>query len=132
MQNQKTFGRRPQARRETPMPLRPAAAAPLPWTRDTGPALADLPPPDRHDDVDAELEQWKATRKVHKRSFREPWRSVSIAASVGFALSSWLLPDSVANVAEVVTTALGLASLIAGFRKPRAAPAASVEAAPKS
>lgn len=67
-------------------------------------------------DVDRELEEWKAARKIQRRSFREPWRTLSIASAVGFGLSSWLLPDSVSNVAELVTGGLGAASFFAGFR----------------
>ncbi len=68
-------------------------------------------------DVDRELEEWKALRKVRKRSFREPWRSVSIAAAVGFGAGSLLLPDSVAWIAQLVTAGLSLAAIVAGYRR---------------
>jgi hypothetical protein len=79
------------------------------------------PPDIPGDDVDRELEEWKASRKIHKRSFREPWRSLSIVSTIGFGLSSWLLPDSVADVAQLVTGGLGAASLFAGLRARRPA-----------
>ena len=68
-------------------------------------------------DVDREVAEWNAMRKIRKRSFREPWRSVCIVATLGLAASSWLLPDSVANVAQLVTTGLAAASFFAGYRK---------------
>ena len=68
-------------------------------------------------EVDREVEEWNVARKIRKRSFREPWRSVCIAASLMFGLSSWLLPDSVADVAQLVTMGLAAASLFAGLRK---------------
>jgi hypothetical protein len=116
MQGQKTFGRKVPARqwvmpsRAMPRPASvPPAETPLP-------ALSDLVPPDPRDDVDAELEQWKALRKAKRRSFREPWRTTSIVAGVGFGLSTWLLPDSVADIAELVSGGLALAAFLAGFR----------------
>jgi len=67
-------------------------------------------------DVDRELEEWKAMRKLQRRSFREPWRTLTIAATIGFGVSSWLLPDSVSDIAQLVTGGLGAASFFAGFR----------------
>jgi hypothetical protein len=67
-------------------------------------------------DVDQELAEWNALRKAKKRSFREPWRSLAIASTVGFGLSSWLLPDSVADIAQFVTVGLCGASIFAGWR----------------
>lgn len=68
-------------------------------------------------DVDREVEEWKAMRKLRKRSFREPWRSVSVVAAIGFGMGSWLLPDAVATIAQLVTTGLALASFAAGYRR---------------
>jgi len=67
--------------------------------------------------VARDFEHWNALRKAKKRSFREPWRSVAIAASLMFGLSLWLLPDSVATIAEIVTSGLMVMSLAAGMRK---------------
>jgi hypothetical protein len=67
--------------------------------------------------VARDIEQWNALRKAKKRSFREPWRSVAIAASAMFGLSLWLLPDSVATIAEIVTSGLTIMSIAAGMRK---------------
>jgi hypothetical protein len=118
MPNQKTFGRRA-ATQPSPASLTdnlpPSVVALFPPT----PAVDATPPsPETIIDVDRELEEWKAARKIGKRSFREPWRTLAIAATVGFGLSSWLLPDSVADVAQYLTLALCAASFFAGFRKP--------------
>ncbi|MDE2133365.1 MAG: hypothetical protein KGM97_05045 [Alphaproteobacteria bacterium] len=124
MQRQSSFGRR--AQRE---PQAKAAAKPKPVPSNeirsaavsmAQPAAADLIAPALELDakIDREVEDWKTKRKLHKRSFREPWRSVSIAAAIGFGLSSWLLPDSVASVTGWLTSGLALAAFIAGFRKP--------------
>jgi hypothetical protein len=116
MQRQETFGRRTAPQPKTQIgPLAATVPAPTGAVRPP-PALSDMPTADSYVDVDRELEEWKAARKLRKRSFREPWRSVSIAAGLGFALSSWLLPDSVAEIAELVTTALCVASFYAGYR----------------
>ncbi len=115
MQRQSSFGRRPQGE-----PQAKAAARPAPSSEARPPpAPAELIAPALELDakLDRELEEWKAKRKLRKRSFREPWRSVSIAAAVGFGLSSWLLPDSVADVAQLVTSGLAVAAFLAGFRK---------------
>ena len=78
-------------------------------------ALLELRPAD--DDLDRELAEWKAARKLRKRSFREPWRSVSIAAAIGFGASNWLLPDSVAQIADFVSMGLFAVGIIAGLRR---------------
>ncbi|MGZ5959660.1 MAG: hypothetical protein ACXWLE_01090 [Rhizomicrobium sp.] len=117
MQNKKTFGRRPQP--ELPRQSAPTPAATFLTREDSAkPTIASLPAVSDAEipDVDRELEEWKTARKVRKRSFREPWRSMSIAATIGFGVSSWLLPDSVADVAQVVTAGLGAASFFAGIR----------------
>ena len=108
MQRQQSFGRRaPQ--REAPKP----APAPAGEARPAPALLARDPDAE----IDREVEEWKAMRKIHRRSFREPWRSVCIAATVGFGVSTWILPDSVETVAQLVTTGLAAASFFAGFRK---------------
>lgn len=121
MQPQQPFGRRALPQRETP----PQAASKLARSEEPRPApvRSEEPRPtpahfmEPDADVDRELAEWKAMRKVHKRSFREPWRSVCIAATIMFGLSTWLLPDSVATIAELVTMGLAAASFFAGFRK---------------
>jgi len=70
-------------------------------------------------EVDREVEDWNTLRKLRKRSFREPWRSFSIAAGIAFGATNWLLPDSVAEIADVVTLGLGAVSIFVGLRKPR-------------
>ena len=118
MQQKRNFGRRPVAPRPRPLiakAIRPDATAPVPIVPvvsvvPAAPAIEELP------DVDRELEEWKAARKRQKGRFREPWRTLSIATTVGFGLSFWLLPDSVANVVQYVTGGLALASFLAGLR----------------
>jgi hypothetical protein len=131
MQQRRNFGRRPlqDDSRGTARPLiakaiRPDATAPVPIV----PAAAEI---DVLPDVDRELEEWKAARKKQRGRFREPWRTLSIATTVGFGLSFWLLPDSVANVVQYVTGGLALASFIAGlrgyFQRPAPAPVEKIE-----
>ncbi len=122
MQRQKSFGRRgglQSGLQRTVAPSRPSVA-PLDIKP---PAASVVPAPDiRHaaqiaeaPSVDAEVEEWNRMRKARRRSFREPWRSVSIVAGIGFALSSWLLPDSVSDIMQLVTAGLTVASIAAGF-----------------
>ena len=113
---QRHFGRRAPLR-ETQ--IQPSAGPKLARTEELRPAPANLAAPsvDLDVEIDREVEDWKAARKVRKRSFREPWRSVCIAATLMFGVSSWLLPDSVADVAQLVTLGLAAASFFAGVRK---------------
>lgn len=111
MQRQQSFGRRLPPREAPEPPPEPAR------TVEVRPAAPDLLAPDPDADVDREVKEWKAMRKIRKRSFREPWRSVCIAASIGFGVSSWILPDSVETVAQLVTAGLTAASFFAGYRK---------------
>jgi hypothetical protein len=105
--------------------VRKIRSAPAVERRQPGPVSTSVPgktanaadaPPGQTLTVEQELEQWNAARKVRKRSFREPWRSVSIAAGLGFVATSWLLPDSVADVAQVALGVLSAGSFIAGWR----------------
>ena len=119
MPSQKAFGRRAAPQRE--FWLQPSAAtafAPAAVVS-SEPVKVSVPPQETPGDVDQELEEWKASRKIQKRSFREPWRTLAIASTIGFGASSWLLPDSVADVAQLVTAALCAASFFAGFRMPQ-------------
>ena len=131
MQQKRNFGRRPlpEEPRQTARPLiakaiRPDATAPVPVVS-AAPTIDALP------DVERELEEWKSARKTQRRRFREPWRTLSIATTVGFGLSFWLLPDSVANVVQYVTGGLALASFLAGlrsyFQRTPAMPAEKIE-----
>jgi len=114
MQRQQSFGRRAPTQREAPKPAPIPPRRPEP-TNEVRPVAIAAPDPDA--EIDREVEEWKAMRKIRKRSFREPWRSVCIAASVGFGVSTWMLPDSVETVAQLVTTGLAAASFFAGYRK---------------
>ena len=118
MQQKRNFGRRPlpEEPRQTARPLiakaiRPDATAPVPVVSVAPAAQIDEAP-----DVDRELGEWKAARRKRRGRFREPWRTLSIATTVGFGLSLWLVPDSVANVVQYVTGGLALASFLAGLR----------------
>ena len=42
-----------------------------------------------------------------------------LAGPFVFGLSSWLLPDNVSNIVDLITGALFLGSLYAGLRRPR-------------
>lgn len=120
MQRRAHFGLR--ASQQPAVPRRTAPAA------HPAPAVAEAPrtaippaeflmaPPD-DDEVARDIAEWKSKRKIRKRSFREPWRTLSIVSGIGFGLSFWLLPDSVANIAQLVTLGLTAAAFFAGFRK---------------
>ena len=122
MQQDKNFGRRRPANdsREVrppwiPKVIRSAEALPTPQS----------PLPSANEeavDVDRELKEWNETRKRQRRTFREPWRTLSIATTLGFGASFWLLPDSVADVVQYVTGGLAVATFIAGFRIKRQKP----------
>jgi hypothetical protein len=72
--------------------------------------------------VEQELEEWKEARKIHRRSFREPWRSVSIVAGLAFVATSWMLPEDVANVAQIPLAILTIGSILAGWRQKKPVP----------
>jgi len=128
MPNQKVFGRRAIAQRPAANQptvtnnLAPSVIALFKPTPAADTATPASPREETSVDVDRELEEWKAARRAHKRSFREPWRTLAIASTVGFGLSSWLLPDSVADIAQYLTLALCAASFFAGFRRQGPAP----------
>ena len=122
MQQVRSFGRRgavapilPNAVRSVERFLAPQpeslerAAEPAPV------ALAEQPTKS----VEQEVSEWNEARKVRKRSFREPWRSVSIVAGIAFVLTSWMLPDDVADIAQVALGVLTLGSIYAGWRTKR-------------
>ena len=113
MQN-KNFGRRAPANDTRPTPPWIPKVIRAAESERTQP-LPTLPPPDAPN-VDRELAEWKETRKKQRRAFREPWRTLSIALTIGFGASFWLLPDSVADVVQFVTGGLAVATFIAGFR----------------
>ena len=123
MQRREHFGRRAVPERETPRAPSVVAKA-VPLTVEIADkiqpvsVLLDLRSAD--DDLDRELAEWKAARKLGKQSFREPWRSVSIAAAIGFGVSNWLLPEQVAQIADIVSMGLFAASVLVGWRKRRA------------
>jgi hypothetical protein len=122
---QKSFGRKASMSREAPevrVVERPPAEAIAPTPVPLPKTLAELPPLPLRDDVDAEVEQWNAVRKARKRSFREPWRTAAIVSTIGFGLSSWLLPDDVSMIVDLITGGLAVGSVIAGVRTPKYRP----------
>ncbi len=127
MQRAKAFGRRAQA---SPV-ARPAArivraepaVEPAIVTPDPEQVIAPSAPPPLDIlapaplSVEQELEEWKKARRIRKRSFREPWRTVSIVAGIAFAPSSFLLPPDVATVADLALGVLTIGSIYAGWRQ---------------
>jgi hypothetical protein len=109
-----TAKRVPKPRAELPVETREIAPVPIPVLHSKD-AVAE-PPLREPVPLELELKEWKAVRKRHKRSFREPWRSVSIAAGLGFAATSWMVPGSVADVTEIALGILTAGSLYAGWR----------------
>ena len=99
-----------------PSPRRPSANIVSPPSDERSPAQSATASAEQSLDVEQELEQWNAARKKQSRTFREPWRSFSFAAALGFGASSWLLPESVADVVQLVTSVLVAVGFIAGFR----------------
>lgn len=75
-----------------------------------GAGQAELP------SLDDELREWKRTRK---KNFRIPWRQLSLMAGLCFGIASFVLPDSVSDVAQWLLYALMAASFYAGLRKRR-------------
>jgi len=122
MQSSKTFGRRAVA---TPGPLpairkfrlepasAPRAADPVAAQAASGTDMPARPTPT----VEQEIEEWNEVRKIRRRSFREPWRSVSIVAGLAFVATSWMLPEDVANVAQIPLAILTIGSIYAGWRR---------------
>jgi len=118
MTQQRSFGRRgpaqPQPRRLAPTAVQPPVEPALDQARVAAILL------DAHTagaGTDREVEDWNALRKARKRSFREPWRSVSIVAGLGFAVGSFVLPDSVAAIGQWLSGGLALVSFFAGYRR---------------
>ncbi|HEY0265192.1 MAG TPA: hypothetical protein VGC16_00475, partial [Rhizomicrobium sp.] len=68
------------------------------------------------DATDAELQQWRKTRKP----LPLPWRQISLMAGLCFGLASFVLPADVNKAADWVLYALMAASFYASWRKRRA------------
>lgn len=62
--------------------------------------------------VDHELQEWK---KARRRSFRLPWRQLSLLASLCFGVASLVLPDTVNENVDWLLYALMAASFYAGI-----------------
>jgi hypothetical protein len=121
MERREHFGRRAAPQRDIPRGKSAIArtSPPPEPTEILQPIIAQLDLHAVDNDLDRELEEWKATLKLRKRSFREPWRSFSIAAGVAFGLGSFILPPGVADIVNYVTLGLAVASVIAGYRRPK-------------
>jgi hypothetical protein len=118
MSSQRPFGRRALSQLPAPRAVARAATPVADKAAEEIQAAAILLDAHAADaDIDREIDDWKTMRKIKKRSFREPWRSVSIAAGIGFGAGSWLLPDSVSTLVQLVTAGLALASFAAGYRR---------------
>lgn len=119
MQRRAHFGRRTTAEpayRSAPAPVAFAEPAPAELDFDVRSDMAAVASADA--ELKREIESWNKERKLRRRALREPWRSVSIVAGIGFGLSSWLLPDAVANIADLVTGGLTVAAFAAALRRP--------------
>jgi hypothetical protein len=112
MQTVKSFGRRRPAEPPSRANIRPLET-PAPSRNDDLP-VRSAPEPGP---VEDELKQWKPPQKSRVRVLAEPWRSMTIAASLGFGVSSWVLPDAVQDVVQITLGILMAGGLIAGRRK---------------
>ena len=115
MPHSQTFGRRP--------PPAPVSLPAIPKVRMAGAqpvqsAGFSQPAPEHAiEPVEQELAAWKESRRIRKRSFREPWRSVSLVAGLGFLATGWMVPDSVATVTQIALGLLSAGSFFAGWRQ---------------
>lgn len=119
MQSSKAFGRRASSSPLVMPPIRKAFVRVVPERSEPAP-LTISPADTETPSLDDELQDWKQERKNSKRTFREPWRTVTIAASVGFFAVAWILPDDVANIAQLALGVLTLGAVIGGLRSSRA------------
>jgi hypothetical protein len=106
---QKQFGRRRSLH----------ATAPVPRPVETRIGRGEVRVPEPVCDADGkdwEPRQRPPSRKARKMSSAEPWRSISIVATLGFGLSSWLLPDAIQDIVQLVLGILTAGALFAGLR----------------
>lgn len=68
------------------------------------------------DPVDAELEEWKRTRK---RLPLFAWRPLYLMASLCFGLASFVLPDSINEIVQWPLYALAAMSFYVGYKMKR-------------
>jgi hypothetical protein len=111
----KQFGRRgltPANNKPLAPPLSPAPVAEQPAVEEPAQPTTDLTPLPDH-----KWEELKATQSQRPASYKAPWRTFFIMASVGYGFTSWLLPGEVAQVTEIAFGIMGAASLYAGYRQ---------------
>ena len=124
MEKSAAFGRRAPAQYRSPEPNRrkappasPASAALDDAPQDAFEAGPASPPVRQSDPVDAELEEWKRTRK--KLPFFA-WRPFYFMASLCFGLASFVLPDSINDIVQWPLYALAGMSFYLGMKMRRA------------
>lgn len=125
MQKRAAFGRRgaaqhraPAPNRITPAPVSPAAApAVVADAREANVAEGPAAPPvERIDPVDAELEEWKRTRKKLPLF---AWRPIYFMASLCFGLASFVLPERINDIVQWPLYALAAVSFYLGMKMRR-------------
>lgn len=130
MEKRAAFGRRAPAqyRSAAPEMMKAAPAKPAPANdvpRSAFEAESVSPPaapPVRHPDpVDAELEEWKRSRKKLPLF---AWRPLYFMASLCFGLASFVLPDSINDIVQWPLYALAGLSFYLGMKMRRAKRAA--------
>jgi hypothetical protein len=120
---QQPFGRRrPEPpRRQSPMKLETRAPEPAPVFEPVAAPAAEPEPSRAEPALEFAVPRPPTPaqdrgRRRRKRWLAEPYRSFSIAASIGFGISSFILPDSIQNVVQLVMGILTVGGLAAGFR----------------
>jgi hypothetical protein len=105
MANPRTFGKRNASASATPT-ARANTAAP------ENPTDQIIWPSEQNAALDEELRAWK-----RKRSFRMPWRQLSLMASLCFGIASLVLPASVNEAVRGPLYALAAISFWTGIRQ---------------
>ncbi len=108
--NRPSFGRRPQCKQAQAEPAALHAPSELPVEQPFSLEIETGVP-----SVEQELRAWKRTR-----SFKIPWRQLSLMASLCFGIASFVLPDSVNDSVNWVLYGLMAMSFCAWFSGRRA------------
>jgi hypothetical protein len=112
MATRQSFGRRavPQTPRQRALPVAAIAPAEIPVERAFSLDMESGGP-----SVEREIEEWRQAR-----SFKIPWRQLSLMASLCFGLASFVLPDSVNGYVDWALYGLSAMSLYVWFSNRRA------------